>query len=262
IRVVQGDSDRTGYASGTAGSRSLTLAAVGVFRAAEVIEAKAKRIAAALLEVSPDDIEVHRGTFRVAGTDRTVTIAEVARAAWNPAFVPEDESLGLEASAHPTQRVANFPNGCHVAEVEIDRATGAVRLVRYTAVNDFGVVVNPLTLRGQVTGAIAQGAGQVLLEGLDYDAETGQLVTASFMDYALPRADDLPDIAWETIEIPCRTNPLGVKGAGEAGCAGSLPAVMNAVSDALRSAGVPFSALPLAMPVRAETLWRLIAASS
>lgn len=262
IRVVQGDSDRTGYASGTAGSRSLTLAAVGVFRAAEVIEAKAKRIAAALLEVSPDDIEVHRGTFRVAGTDRSVTIAEVARAAWNPAFVPEDENLGLEASAHPTQRVANFPNGCHVAEVEIDRATGAVRLVRYTAVNDFGVVVNPLTLRGQVTGAIAQGAGQVLLEGLDYDAETGQLVTASFMDYALPRADDLPEIVWETVEIPCRTNPLGVKGAGEAGCAGALPAVMNAVSDALRSAGVPSSALPLAMPVRAETLWRLLAASS
>ncbi|MCS6853441.1 MAG: molybdopterin-dependent oxidoreductase, partial [Elioraea sp.] len=262
IRVVQGDSDRTGYASGTAGSRSLTLAAVGVFRAAEAIEAKAKRIAAALLEVSPDDLEVDRGTFRVAGTDRAVTIAEVARAAWNPAFVPEDESLGLEASAHPTQRVANFPNGCHVAEVEIDRATGAVRLVRYTAVNDFGVVVNPLTLHGQVVGAIAQGAGQVLLEGLDYDAATGQLMTASFMDYVLPRADDLPEIVWETVEIPCRTNPLGVKGAGEAGCAGSLPAVMNAVSDALRSAGVPSAALPLAMPVRAETIWRLLAAAS
>ncbi len=262
IRVVQGDSDLTGYASGTAGSRSLTLAAVGVFRAAEAIEAKAKRIAAALLEVSAEDITVERGTFRVAGTDRVVTLSEVARAAWNPAFVPEEESLGLEASAHPTQRVANFPNGCHVAEVEIDRATGAVRLVRYTAVNDFGVVVNPLTLRGQVVGAIAQGAGQVLLEGLDYEPETGQLITASWMDYALPRADDLPEIAWETIEIPCRTNPLGVKGAGEAGCAASLPAVMNAVSDALRSAGVSSSALPLAMPLRAEMIWRLLAASS
>jgi len=262
IRVVQGDSDRTGYASGTAGSRSLTLAVVGVFHAASAIEAKAKRIAANLLEVCADDLVVERGMFRVAGTDRAISLAEVARAAWNPAMVPQDEGLGLEASAHPTQRVANFPNGCHAAEVEIDRATGAVVLVRYTAVNDFGVVVNPLTLRGQVVGAIAQGAGQILFEGLVYEPETGQLVTASFMDYALPRADDLPEIAWETVEIPCRTNPLGVKGAGEAGCAGSLPAVMNAVSDALRSAGVPPSRLPLPMPVRAENLWRLLAGRS
>lgn len=259
IRVVQGDSDLTGYASGTAGSRSLTLAGVGVHRCAEVIEAKGRRIAANLLEASVEDVVVERGLFRIAGTDRTVTLAEVAAAAWNPAFVPEDESLGLEASAHPVQRVANFPNGCHVAEVEIDRATGVVVLDRYVAVNDFGVVVNPLTLRGQVVGGIAQGIGQVLLEDMAYDPETGQTMTASFMDYALPRADDLPDIIWETIEIPCTTNPLGVKGCGEAGCAGSLPAVMNAVSDALRSAGVPARRLPLPMPLTAERVWRALA---
>jgi carbon-monoxide dehydrogenase large subunit len=258
IRVVQGDSDVTGHAAGTAGSRTLTLTGIGIFRCAEAIEAKGRRIAANLLEAAAEDIVAERGTFRIAGTDRAVGIAEIAAAAWNPAFVPEDESLGLEASAHPTQRVPNYPNGCHVAEVEIDPATGAVRLVRYTAVNDFGVVVNPLTLRGQVTGGIAQGVGQALLEDMHYDPETGQTATASFMDYAIPRADDLPAIDWETVEIPCKTNPLGVKGCGEAGCAGSLPAAMNAVSDALRSAGVPDEALPLAMPATPERVWRAL----
>jgi carbon-monoxide dehydrogenase large subunit len=258
IRVVQGDSDVTGYASGTAGSRTLTVTGVGLWRCAETIEAKGRRIAANLLEAAAEDIVAERGVFRIAGTDRTVGIAEVAAAAWDPAMVPEEESLGLEASAHPTQRVPNYPNGCHVAEVEIDPATGVVRLERYTAVNDFGVVVNPLTLRGQVTGGIVQGIGQILLEDMAYDPETGQTVTASFMDYALPRADDLPDIDWETIEIPCATNPLGVKGCGEAGCAGSLPAAMNAVSDALRSAGVPADILPLPMPCTPERVWRAL----
>ncbi|WP_337875033.1 xanthine dehydrogenase family protein molybdopterin-binding subunit [Elioraea sp.] len=258
IRVVQGDSDVTGYASGTAGSRTLTVTGVGLYRCAEAIEAKGRRIAANLLEAAVEDIVAERGVFRIAGTDRAVGIAEVAAAAWNPALVPEDESLGLEASAHPSQRVPNYPNGCHVAEVEIDPATGVVRLERYTAVNDFGVVVNPLTLRGQVTGGIAQGVGQALLEDMRYDPETGQTATASFMDYAVPRADDLPAIDWETVEIPCRTNPLGVKGCGEAGCAGSLPAAMNAVTDALRSAGVPETALPLPMPATPERVWRAL----
>jgi carbon-monoxide dehydrogenase large subunit len=142
IRVVQGDSDVTGHASGTAGSRSLTLTGVGILRCAESIEAKGRRIAARLLEAAEADIVAERGVFRVAGTDRAVTLESVARAAWNPAFVPEDESLGLEAAAHPLQRVPNYPNGCHVAEVEIDPETGRVELVAYSAVNDFGVVVN------------------------------------------------------------------------------------------------------------------------
>jgi carbon-monoxide dehydrogenase large subunit len=258
IRVVQGDSDVTGYASGTAGSRTLTVTGVGLWRCAEAIEAKGRKIAANLLEAAVEDIVAERGRFRIAGTDRAVGITEVAAAAWDPAMVPEDESLGLEAAAHPTQRVPNYPNGCHVAEVEIDPATGVVRLVRYTAVNDFGVVVNPLTLRGQVTGGIVQGVGQILLEDMVYDPETGQTATASFMDYALPRADDLPDIDWATVEIPCATNPLGVKGCGEAGCAGSLPATMNAVSDALRSAGVAADALPLPMPCTPERVWRAL----
>ena len=258
IRVVQGDSDVTGYASGTAGSRTVTVTGVGLYRCAEAIEAKGRKIAANLLEAAAEDVVAERGVFRIAGTDRAVGIAEVAAAAWSPDLVPEDESLGLEASAHPTQRVPNYPNGCHVAEVEIDPTTGVVRLERYTAVNDFGVVVNPLTLRGQVTGGIVQGVGQVLLEDMAYDPETGQTATASFMDYALPRADDVPDIAWETIEIPCATNPLGVKGCGEAGCAGSLPAAMNAISDALRSAGVPSELLPLPMPCAPERVWQAL----
>lgn len=261
IRVVQGDSDITGYASGTAGSRTLTVTGVGLWRCADAIEAKGRKIAANLLEAAAEDIVAERGLFRIAGTDRAVGIAEVAAAAWDPTMVPEDESLGLEASAHPTQRVPNYPNGCHVAEVEIDPSTGVVRLVRYTAVNDFGVVVNPLTLRGQVTGGIVQGVGQILFEDMAYDPETGQTATASFMDYALPRADDLPDIDWETVEVPCATNPLGVKGCGEAGCAGSLPATMNAVSDALRSAGVDPNALPLPMPCTPERVWRALRGS-
>jgi carbon-monoxide dehydrogenase large subunit len=254
IRVVQGDSDVTGYASGTAGSRSLTLSGIGIHRCAEAIEAKGRRIAARLLEVSDADIVADRGVFRVTGTDRAVTLEAVAKAAWSPAFVPEDESLGLEASAHPVQRVPNYPNGCHVAEVEIDPETGRVELVAYTAVNDFGVVVNPLTLAGQVMGGIAQGAGQVLLEELVHDPDTGQVLTASLMDYALPRADDLPPLRTATIEIPCTTNPLGVKGCGEAGCAGSLPAVLNAIEDALASAG----AGPIDMPATPERVWRAL----
>lgn len=254
IRVVQGDSDVSGHASGTAGSRSMTLSGLGILRCAETVEAKGKRIAARLLEAAEADMVAERGYFRVAGTDRGVTLAAVAQAAWNPAMVPEDEGLGLEASAHPVQRVPNYPNGCHVAEVEIDAETGRVALVAYSAVNDFGVVVNPLTLRGQVVGGIAQGAGQILLEDLAYDPATGQAVTASLMDYALPRADDLPGFAWETVEIPATTNPLGVKGCGEAGCAGAMPAVLNAVNDALSQAG----AGPIDMPTTPERVWRAL----
>lgn len=145
--------------------------------------------------------------------------------------------------------------------MEIDPATGVVRLERSTAVNHFGGVVNPLTLRGQVTGGIVQGVGQILLEDMAHDRATGQTATASFMDHALPRADDLPDVDWATVEIPCATNPLGVKGCGEAGCAGSLPAAMNAVSDALRSAGVPPDVLPRAMPCTPERGWRTLRGS-
>lgn len=254
IRVVQGDSDITGHASGTAGSRSMTLSGIGILRCAEAVEAKGRRIAARLLEAAEDDVEAERGLFRVAGTDRMVTLEAVAKAAWTPACVPEDEGLGLEAAAHPVQRVPNYPNGCHVAEVEIDRETGQVALVAYTAVNDFGVVVNPLTLEGQVVGGIAQGAGQILLEDVVHDNASGQMLTASLMDYALPRADDLPAFAWETIEIPATTNPLGVKGCGEAGCAGAMPAVLNAVNDALASAG----AGTVDMPATPERVWQAL----
>jgi carbon-monoxide dehydrogenase large subunit len=222
------------------------------------VEAKGKRIAARLLEAAEADMVAERGVFRVTGTDRAVTLEAVAHAAWIPAMVPEDESLGLEAAAHPVQRVPNYPNGCHVAEVEIDPETGRVALVAYSAVNDFGVVVNPLTLAGQVVGGIAQGAGQILLEDMAHDPETGQVLTASLMDYALPRADDLPAFATATVEIPATTNPLGVKGCGEAGCAGSMPAVLNAVNDALASAG----AGPIDMPATPERVWRALREAS
>jgi carbon-monoxide dehydrogenase large subunit len=254
IRVVQGDSDVSGYASGTAGSRSMTLSGIGIFRCADAVEAKGRRIAARLLEAAEEDVVAERGHFRIAGTDRSVTLEAVAKAAWTPDFVPEGESLGLEAAAHPVQRVPNYPNGCHVAEVEIDAATGAVTLLRYAAVNDFGVVVNPLTLEGQVVGGIAQGVGQILLENMVHDPVSGQVLTASLMDYALPRADDLPGFACETIEIPATTNPLGVKGCGEAGCAGAMPAVLNAVNDALAAVG----AGPVDMPTTAERVWQAL----
>jgi aerobic carbon-monoxide dehydrogenase large subunit len=249
IRVLQGDTDLISSGGGTVGSRSMPTGGPVVVNATAKLAYNLKRLAGDELEASVDDLEFADGAVRVVGTNRSVTLAALAKKPGvDPAsLVGEEQNLMLQA--------ATYPNGTHICEAEIDPATGAVTVTRYTVVDDFGLTLNPLLLRGQVHGGIVQGIGQALLEGAVYD-ESGQLLTASFMDYAMPRADDLPNLAFETRNVPCTTNPLGVKGAGEAGTIGSCPATMNAVVDALAcGAGIPH----IDMPASPERVWRAIA---
>ena len=251
VRVLQGDSDVVGPGSGSGGSRTATVASMGVTLAAEAIVERGKRIAAELMEASAEDIAFARGAFTIAGTDRNVSLHDIVAASFKPASFPDSNEIGLQATSHYQAKKYNYPCGCHVCEVEIDPRTGALALVRYTAVNDHGVVINPLLLEGQVHGGIAQGLGQALLERTVYDPDTGQLVSGSFMDYAIPRADDIPMIELERNCVPARTNPLGVKGAGESGCTAACPAVMNAIADALAPLGIAH----LDMPATPERIW-------
>jgi carbon-monoxide dehydrogenase large subunit len=253
VRVIQGDTDKVTFGVGTGGSRSMTMAGSAVVMASDKIVAKGRRIAAHLLEAAEADIAFADGTFTVAGTDRKVSLAEVARASYNPARLPKDIEIGLFERATYTANVSNFPNGCHVVEVEIDPDTGTTRIVRYSVVDDVGTVVNPLLLEGQIVGGIAQGVGEALMEELVYDRE-GQLVTGSFMDYTMPRAADFCDFAMEENPVPTPTNPLGVKGAGEGGTVGALPAVINAVVDALSARGVRH----IDPPATPEKVWRAL----
>jgi carbon-monoxide dehydrogenase large subunit len=201
-----------------------------------------------------EDIEFRDGAFTIAGTDRSATLARIARAATERTNIAEREQPGLTGEARHGSTSYTFPNGCHVCEVEVDPETGRVKLDRYVAVDDFGKVLNPLLLAGQVYGGVGQGVGQALYENCVYDGE-GQLLSGSFMDYCLPRADDLPDIAFHYHEdAPCRTNPLGLKGSGEAGAVGAPPAVMNAIVDALSARGVTM----FDMPATPERVWRAI----
>ena len=254
VRVLTGDSDLVGRGSGAGGSRVTTVAGAAMVRASERIVEKGRRIAAAMLETSEDDIAFEQGAFEVVGTDRRVLLGEVAAASFDPAFLDEDMDMGLDAAGHFIARTYSFPNGTHVAEVEIDPDTGQVSLERYSLVNDAGVAVNPMLLEGQLHGGIAQGVGQALMEHMVYDPETGQLLSGSFMDYAMPRAADIPSFALERRQTPCLTNPLGVKGVGESGTTAALPAVMNAVADALASAG----AADVQMPATPERIWRAL----
>ncbi len=254
IRVLTGDSDIVGRGSGAGGSRVTTVAGAAIVRAGARIIEKGRRIAAAMLEASEDDIAFGQGTFEVVGTDKRVGLRDVAAASFNPAFLDEDMDMGLDANGHFNARTYSFPNGTHVAEVEIDPETGHISLERYSLVNDAGVVVNPMLLEGQLHGGIAQGIGQALMEHMVYDPDTGQLLSGSFMDYAMPRAADFPSFALERSQTPCLTNPLGVKGVGESGTTGALPAAMNAVADALASAGAAY----VQMPVTPERLWRAL----
>ncbi len=225
IKVVQGDTDRVKTGFGTGGSRSIPIGAVMVGKASEKLVASLKELAADKLEAAPADLEVADGRIRIAGTDRSISYEEIAK-------LPNATPDKLRAADAYAPADATYPNGTHTCEVEIDPETGIVRIERYTVVDDFGFTLNPLLLAGQVHGGIAQGIGQALHERTVF-SEDGQLLTASFMDYCMPRADDLPNFDFETRNIPSKTNPLGLKGAGEAGSIGSSPAVMNAVSDAL-----------------------------
>ena len=251
VEVRQGDSDIVGPGNGSGGSRTATVASMGVTLAAEAIIERGKRIAAQLMEARAQDITFAAGAFTVAGTNRNVTLREIVAASFEPAAVPGSNEIGLQATSHYRAKEYNYPCGCHVCEVEIDPQTGGLELVRYTAVNDHGVAINPMLLEGQVHGGIAQGLGQALLEHVVYDSDSGQLLSGSFMDYAIPRADDIPMIEFERNCVPARTNALGVKGVGESGCTAACPAVMNAIADALAPLGIGH----IDMPATPQRIW-------
>jgi carbon-monoxide dehydrogenase large subunit len=232
IDVIMGDTDRT-PAGLTGGSRAIAVAGVALYEAGRAIIGKGSQLAADLLEVSAQDITFADGVFSVPGTDLRIDLMEVAKAARDPAKLSPGMEPGLDATHHRVPPAQTFPNGCHVVEVEIDPDTGVVTIERYTVVDDFGRTINPLLLEGQVHGGIAQGIGQALLEHAVYDPDSGQLLSGSFMDYAMPRASDIPSFVFATHNVPSTANPLGVKGAGEAGAVGAPPAVINAIVDAL-----------------------------
>ena len=251
VQYVQGDTDQVFYGEGTGGSRSATMAGSAFHLASEKIVAKARAIAAHLLKVDADELNFSEGVFSSKATNRTLSIKEIAKESFDTAKLPKGMEAGLIATAIYTAPLANYPNGCHICEVEIEQDTGKVEIVRYSVVDDVGTVLNPMLLHGQIHGGIAQGAGQVLMEDIHFDAE-GQLVTASFMDYAMPHAHDFCDMEVESNPVPTKTNPLGTKGAGEAGCVGALPAVTNALVDALSEFGVKH----VEMPATPERIWR------
>jgi carbon-monoxide dehydrogenase large subunit len=255
IRYRWGDSDLVTMGIGTFGSRSAQLAGSAVVGAADRLIEKGRRIAAHLMEAAPGDVVFERGRFTIAGTDRSMSLDEVARRSFNAAQLPEDIETGFaERSNFGPADGATFPSGAHVCEVEIDCETGEVALVGYFAVDDVGTMLNPLLCEGQIHGGIVQGLGQALVENLVYDPDDGQLVTGSFQDYAMPRADNFCSFELAENSTPTAKNPLGVKGVGEAGTIGAIPAVMNAVNDALAAIG----ASSVDLPATAEKVWRAI----
>jgi carbon-monoxide dehydrogenase large subunit len=256
IQVSWGDSDALGAGRGNGGSGALTVGGSAVTRASEKIVERGRRIAARMVEAAPEDIVFRDGRFTVTGTDRGVGFAEVARAAYAPRQLPPGLEPGFSETAAFTPPAVTFPNGCQVCEVEIDEETGVVRIVRHTVVDDVGRMVNPMLVKGQIHGGVVQGLGQALFEDLVYD-EAAQLMTGSFMDYAMPRADDVPFFEVDSHEVPTQVNPLGAKGVGEAGTVGALPALVNAVNDALAPLGVRH----LDMPMTAERVWSAIQAA-
>src|SRR5499427_7621003 len=256
VRYIDGDTDRVGFGMGTMGSRSTVIAGTALWTAADKVIAKGRKIAARMLEAAEADIAFADGRFTVAGTDRAVAIKEVARAAFQPAQLPPGVEPGFYETGTFAPKQDTWPNGCHVCEVEVDPDTGEVSLVGYAVVDDVGTVINPITLKGQIHGGVAQGVGQALMEQVVYEPGSGQLLTASFMDYAMPRADTLCDMVIHSSPVPTKLNPLGAKGAGEAGTVGALPAVINAVVDALAPLGVT----ELDMPASSERVWRAIQA--
>jgi carbon-monoxide dehydrogenase large subunit len=244
IKLKQDDSDQLVFGAGTGGSRSAMMSGSAAIQAADLVIKKGKALAGEELEAAEADIEWRQGRFVVAGTDRSISLMDLA-----------SKHPGKLDVMHVTEVIPSaFPNGCHVCEVEIDPDTGQVEVVRYSSVNDFGTIVNPLMVEGQIHGGLVQGMGQCFMENARYD-ENGQLVTGSFMDYALPRAEDFPaPFPWQSHPVPATTNPLGAKGCGEAGCAGSMTSVMNAVVDALSELGITH----FDMPASAPRVWEAI----
>ncbi len=259
VEVVHGDTGKIPFGMGTYGSRSLAVGGMAIMSALEKVKAKSRKIAAHLLEASADDIEFEDGKLTVAGTDRSVTFGDVALAAYVPHNYPLDElEPGLEETSYYDPKNFTFPAGCHICEVEIDPDTGIVEILRFVAADDFGRIINPMIVDGQVHGGLAQGIGQALYECCVYDDDSGQLLTGSMLDYCLPKADGVPDFEVTTNETLCTHNALGVKGAGEAGAIGATPAVINAVVDALSDLGVD----DVPLPATPERVWRAIAAAA
>jgi carbon-monoxide dehydrogenase large subunit len=255
IEVVHGDTAKIPYGMGTYGSRSLAVGGSAIVKAMDKIVAKGRKIAAHMLEAAEADVEFKDGKFTVSGTDRSKSFAEIALCAYVPHNFPHDElEPGLDETAFYDPKNFTYPSGTHIAEIEIDPDTGRVAVVKFTASDDFGRIVNPMIVAGQVHGGVAQGIGQALLEGCVYDKESGQLLTGSYMDYTMPRAEDLPNFGLSTHVTLCTHNPLGVKGCGEAGAIGAPPAIANAIVDALKPLGVRH----VEMPATPEKLWRLI----
>jgi len=251
VSIVHGDTDKVQFGMGTYGSRSGSVGMTAIVKALDKIEAKAKKIAGHLFEASPADIEFKNGKFTVAGTDKSLAFGEVALAAYVGHKFPTHEiEPGLKETSFYDPTNFTFPSGCHICEVEIDPETGKTKIARWTAVDDFGVLVNPMIVEGQVHGGVAHGIGQALLENCVYD-EGGQLLTGSYMDYTMPRADDLPSFKVGTTVTKCPSNPLGVKGCGEAGAIAAPVALINAITDAVGSEDV-------AMPATAQTVWQAI----
>ena len=257
VDIQHGDTGKILFGMGTYGSRSIAVGGTAIVKALDKVIAKGRKIAAHLMEAADTDVVFEGGQFKVAGTDKAVPFANVALTAYVPHNFPHDKlEPGLNENAFYDPSNFTFPAGSYICEVEVDRATGAVRIDRFTAVDDFGNVINPMIVEGQVHGGLVQGIGQALLEHGVYDDASGQLLSGSYMDYAMPRADDLPHFQVETVKgTPCSHNPLGVKGCGEAGAIGSPPAVINAVCNALGVKDVP-------MPATPHTVWKAARAAA
>jgi len=253
FRLLQGDSDQLKVGGGTGGSKSALVGSQAFLEAGDIVIEQGKQIAAHVLEAAVVDIEFANGRFTIAGTDRSIGVLELAERLRQGLKLPPDIPQSLNVSHISDNPPFSFPNGCHICEVEIDRDTGTIEVARYFMVNDFGTIINPMLVAGQAHGGVVQGIGQALMEHARYD-EQGQPITGSFMDYAMPRATDAPGFSIENHSVPCKTNRLGVKGCGEAGCAGALPSVMNAVVDALSEVGITH----IDMPVTSEKIWRAL----
>jgi carbon-monoxide dehydrogenase large subunit len=250
VSIIHGDTDKVQFGMGTYGSRSGAVGLSAIFKALDKVEAKAKKIAAHLMEAAEGDIVIENGALKVAGTDKQKSFTEVALGAYTAHNLPGGMEPGLKEGAFYDPTNFTFPAGCYICEVEIDPNTGTTEIVKFVAADDFGKLINPMIVEGQVHGGIAQGVGQALLEGCHYDVGTGQLITATYNDYAMPRADNLPSFEVSTTETVCPGNPLGIKGCGEAGAIGSPPAVINAITDALGDNSIT-------MPATPEKVWKL-----
>jgi carbon-monoxide dehydrogenase large subunit len=257
VRYEAGDTDLLSGGKGNGGSGALCIGGPAVLAAVDKVIDAAKRIAAELLEAAVVDVTFEAGRFTIAGTDRSVDLAAVARAAHDPMHIKPGEEGGLVESGEFAATAVTFPNGTHICEVEIDPDTGLTEVVRYSAVEELGYVLNPMLVAGQTHGGVAQGVGQAMGEQIVHDPHSGQMLTASFMDYQMPRADDLPDIKMMTREVPTKVNPLGAKGVGEAGTVGAMAAAMNAVNDALAPLGIRH----FDMPATPNRVWAAIAAA-